>query len=173
MSANTSGVVQVVRAEIHNVIAAMRLNSRFFPRAGNRFSKEVALAAEHPLVRQLKGLHEHLLSAPSLARVDTVRIVSPFVDVVRDARASGPITGAALSSLHKFLLYGFLSPDAPRARQGAELLGRCVALLRSSYRHCFFFFAADFSPPPPAFLAEASSTAASSRATRTTTRWSS
>ena len=138
MSANTSGVVQVVRAEIHNVIAAMRLNSRFFPRAGNRFSKEVALAAEHPLVRQLKGLHEHLLSAPSLARVDTVRIVSPFVDVVRDARASGPITGAALSSLHKFLLYGFLSPDAPRARQGAELLGRCVALLRSSYRHCFF-----------------------------------
>jgi brefeldin A-resistance guanine nucleotide exchange factor 1 len=40
--------------------------------------------------------------------------------------SSGPITSAALSSLHKFLSYGFLTRDVPRAREGVNLVARCV-----------------------------------------------
>ena len=63
--------------------------------------------------------------------VDVVTYVSPFVTAIISRELSGPITGAALSSLHKFLLYGFISLDSPRAKDGITLIARCI-------RHCSF-----------------------------------
>jgi hypothetical protein len=52
----------------------------------------------------------------------------PFVDVVTSPHTSGPITGAALSSLHKFLLYGFVaSKGQPRSSQGVALIAAGIS----------------------------------------------
>jgi len=63
--------------------------------------------------------------------VDVVTYVSPFATAVVSREISGAITGASLSSLHKFLLYGFISPESPRAKEGITLIARCI-------RHCTF-----------------------------------
>jgi hypothetical protein len=50
------------------------------------------------------------------------------VDVVTSPHTSGPITGAALSSLHKFLLYGFVaSKGQPRSSQGVALIAAGIS----------------------------------------------
>ena len=112
-------------SEIHNMLTVMRLNARWA--SGARFRREIPLQAESPLTRGLKALHDHLQGFCDIRDVDTVRYLAPFVAVVRSARASGPLTGAALSSLHKFLLYGFLSRHATRAREAVDLVGAGIA----------------------------------------------
>ena len=52
--------------------------------------------------------------------------LDPFHQVVVSEHASGPLTSAALSSLNKFALYGFLSGDMPRAGEGINLLAHCI-----------------------------------------------
>ena len=81
------------------MLTVMRLNARWA--SGARFRREIPLQAESPLTRGLKALHDHLQGYCDIRDVDTVRYLTPFVAVVRSARASGPLTGAALSSLHK------------------------------------------------------------------------
>lgn len=39
------------------------------------------------------------------SRVDAMEYLGPFLDVVRSAETSGPITAMALSSINKLLLY--------------------------------------------------------------------
>lgn len=39
---------------------------------------------------------------------------------------SGSITSVALSALHKFLSYGFLTRDCPRAKEGVNLIAKCI-----------------------------------------------
>ena len=107
------------------MLTVMRLNARWA--SGARFRREIPLQAESPLTRGLKALHDHLQGFCDIRDVDTVRYLAPFVAVVRSARASGPLTGAALSSLHKFLLYGFLSRHATRAREAVDLVGAGIA----------------------------------------------
>ena len=123
--------INCVKGEIHNVLTMMRLNSRWA--STRRFTTEIPLHAESPLTRGLKALHDQLTLQRfrQLTEVDTVHYLRPFVDVVTSHDTSGPITGAALSSLHKFLLYGFISPHAsPRAAEGVNLvawgISQCV-----------------------------------------------
>jgi len=54
--------------------------------------------------------------------------IYPFACVVVSPHASSSITGAALSSLHKFLLYGFLrkEEESQRACEGIELIGEAI-----------------------------------------------
>jgi hypothetical protein len=48
--------------------------------------------------------------------------------VVTSPHTSGPITGAALSSLHKFLLYGFVAaPGQKRSRDGVALIAASIS----------------------------------------------
>ncbi|CAM9924459.1 unnamed protein product, partial [Ascophyllum nodosum] len=122
-----ANAVLCVKGEIHNVLTVLRLNSRWASR--ERFSREVPLQAESPLSRAFKGLHSHLEEVDDLANVDTVRYLLPFLAVVESPATTGPMTGVALSSLHKFLLYGFIRKDCPRVKEGitlvAQAIGRC------------------------------------------------
>jgi len=52
--------------------------------------------------------------------------VYPFTCVVVSPHTSSTITGAALSSLHKFLLYGFLRRDSLAAKEGIEMIGDAI-----------------------------------------------
>lgn len=49
------------------------------------------------------------------------------MDIVISPLTTGPITGAALSSLHKFLLYGFIREDSLRASEGINLIAATIS----------------------------------------------
>ena len=120
--------VRIVKGEIHNVLSLMRLNRRY--NTGARFHREIPSSAESPLVRGLKALHEDLGPYSDLQDMDTMAWLRPFLDVVESAETSGPITGGALSSLSKFLNYGFIHMGSPRAAQSVNRICRIVTRCR-------------------------------------------
>jgi len=68
-------------------------------------------------MRDFALVQDSLQGLQDLAGVDCLSYLKPFLDTIVSERASGPITGTALASVNKFLLYGFLRPDVPRARE--------------------------------------------------------
>ena len=120
--------VRIVKGEIHNVLSLMRLNKRY--NTGARFHREIPPSAESPLVRGLKALHEDLGPYMDLQEMDTMAWLRPFLDVVESAETSGPITGEALSSLSKFLNYGFIHMGSPRAAPSVNRICRIVTRCR-------------------------------------------
>lgn len=118
--------IKVIKGEIHNVLNVMRADARYA--SPLRFVEELPLD-EHPLLLQLKGLHTNLsvweathpTKAPQL-----LGYLAPFCSAVSGRDISGNITGAALSALHKFLLYGFVLPDTPSAHEGMALIARSL-----------------------------------------------
>jgi golgi-specific brefeldin A-resistance guanine nucleotide exchange factor 1 len=125
VSSVRANAVNCVKGEIHNVLTVLRLNARWATKA--RFTTEIALQAESPLIRALKSLHAYLEAVDDLGDVDTVRYLEPFLAVVESPHTTGPMTGAALSSLHKFLLYGFMATDSPRAGEGIDRIARGIS----------------------------------------------
>eukprot|EP01084_Bolivina_argentea_P120608 213797_1 len=119
-----ANAVNCVKGEIHNCLQILRLYSRWASHA--RFVREIPLDAESPLVRGLKNLYTRLEMVKYLNEIDTVDYIQPFIAVVESTETTGAITGAALSSLHKFLLYGFMTMKSPRARDGIDLIVRGV-----------------------------------------------
>jgi golgi-specific brefeldin A-resistance guanine nucleotide exchange factor 1 len=121
--------VRIVKGEIHNVLSLMRLNRRYS--SGARFIREIPATAESPLVRGLKDLHDSLATFTDLQEIDTLLWLRPFFDVIESPETSGPITGGALSSLSKFLLYGFLHPNSPRAAEAINAV--CYVVTRCRF----------------------------------------
>ena len=60
-----------------------------------------------------------------------MRLLAPFVNIIASPHTSGPITGAALSSLHKFLLYGFITTASQHPGQAINLVAQGIASVRS------------------------------------------
>lgn len=120
-----ASAVNCVKGEIHNVLSVLRLNARWATRA--RFTHEIPAHSESPLIRNLKSLHTYLEAVDDLGDVDAVQYLEPFLAVVESPMTTGPMTGAALSSLHKILLYGFMSCDSPRAREGIDRIARGIS----------------------------------------------
>lgn len=57
--------------------------------------------------------------------------LEPFTQVITSPYGNGILTSAALSSLTKFIMYGFLSLDHPHIDQGINLIANCIS-------HCVF-----------------------------------
>ncbi|RHY22125.1 hypothetical protein DYB25_011128, partial [Aphanomyces astaci] len=70
-----------------------------------------------------------------LSDVDTLNVLEPFVHVVESEKTSGFITGAAISSLNKFLLYGLIPPDGLRATEAINRIALCVSRCRFEETH--------------------------------------
>ncbi len=127
-----SSSVAVLKGEIHNVLALMRANARYS--AVWRFTRESPDNKENPLVAGLKSLHESLVNVRDLSDADTVTWLKPFLDIIVTPETSGPITGGALGSISKFLLYEFVRPDQKgggvRADEGANRIAFIVCRCR-------------------------------------------
>ena len=106
--------VNIVKGEIHNVLWLMKTNRRWVSTL--RFKQEIPLQLEDPLTRNFKALHEHLLAFHDIAEVDTLRFLKPFLAVISAHQANSEITAAALSSIDKFLLYGFIQAEVMKSR---------------------------------------------------------
>eukprot|EP01062_Namystynia_karyoxenos_P044101 TRINITY_DN3235_c2_g1_i1.p1 TRINITY_DN3235_c2_g1~~TRINITY_DN3235_c2_g1_i1.p1 ORF type:complete len:1668 (+),score=566.68 TRINITY_DN3235_c2_g1_i1:92-5095(+) len=88
----------VIVAQLHNLILALRTNSRFSSSA--RFV-EVGKEGGHKLMSAAKDLRRELLASSGLLAAN--RILRPFAAVAASMDATGPITGVALSALAVFL----------------------------------------------------------------------
>jgi hypothetical protein len=124
--------VAVLKGEIHNVLALMRANARYS--AVWRFTRESPDNKENPLVAGLKSLHESLVNVRDVADADTVDWLKPFLDIIVTPETSGAITGGALGSISKFLLYEFVRPEKKgggvRADEGANRIAFIVCRCR-------------------------------------------
>lgn len=116
---------KVIKGEIHNVLNVMRADVRYA--SPLRFSEELPLD-EHPLLHSFRDLHEKLsLWETAQEPMDVVAYLTPFCSAVSGRDISASVTGAALSSLHKFLLYGFITQDTtPHAMEGMTLVAKSL-----------------------------------------------
>lgn len=58
---------------------------------------------------QVSSAASYIYIPSGIDELELSTVVAPFLEVIRCETASGPITGVALSSMHKFLTYGILS----------------------------------------------------------------
>jgi hypothetical protein len=75
-----ASAVICLKGEIHRVLEALRSNRRWASVV--RFSREVPLALESPLLRALKTLYAALRSGDTLAELNAVAYTAPFLDVI-------------------------------------------------------------------------------------------
>ncbi|KAE8981691.1 hypothetical protein PF005_g23188, partial [Phytophthora fragariae] len=122
-----------VKGEIHNVLSMMRVNARWA--SVDRFTQEIPASTQSPMMRAFKQLHYELQSVTDLADVDTVAYLLPFVMVIESERTSGFITGAALSAINKFLLYGLITGESLRADVAVNRIAVCVSRCRFEETH--------------------------------------
>jgi brefeldin A-resistance guanine nucleotide exchange factor 1 len=117
---------RVIKGEIHNVLTIMRADHRYV--SPLRFEEELVEHEEHPLLAKFRDLHATLCaweSSPQDHLPDALVYLPPFCEAIRGRDISASITGAALSALHKFLLYGFLT-HTPHAQEGMELMSNSL-----------------------------------------------
>ena len=82
---------------------------------------------ENSIVRSFRELNEYLEGIFDLREVDCVVYLSPFHEVIVSENASGLLTSASLSSISKFVSYGFLCPGFPRVKEGIALIANCIS----------------------------------------------
>jgi brefeldin A-resistance guanine nucleotide exchange factor 1 len=116
----------VVASEVATVLAVMRRNVRW---AGVRYGGDDGGGGaddehlDHPLIAGLKSLRRRAASwGGRWPAGHPLLYLRPFLDVVRSDETGAPITGAALSSLHKILSLDLVVPG-PGA---AEAMGAVV-----------------------------------------------
>lgn len=114
MSSGSSSAASVIKGEIHNLLSILRHvevleNKNTFSLL--RFEQEVLYNKNiHPLLAIFRELNDYLSNCNS-NKVDVFAMVRPFAEAVILQEMNAEVTGAALSSLHKFLLYGFLDDN--------------------------------------------------------------
>jgi golgi-specific brefeldin A-resistance guanine nucleotide exchange factor 1 len=111
-----NNVCKVIKGEIHNVLNAMRADSRYV--SPLRFVEELPTDEQHPLLLQMRDLHTELGEWELLhyqQRPEPKLYLKPFCAAIQGRDISASVTGAALHAIHKFLLYGFLAHENPES----------------------------------------------------------
>ena len=111
----------MIKGEIHNVLNVMRTD----PRCASplRFVEEMPTDEQHPLFLRFRELHRSMTEWELKHPDDLLEhqapearmYLPPFCVAIQSRDISVNVTGAALQSLQKFLLYGFLSNEGPNA----------------------------------------------------------
>ena len=121
----------LINSEAARVMALMRQNARW-ARAGQL---DMALGeqevGEGALFGDLVALRRQLFSWRDFCAVSPVLYLAPFLEVVRSAETSGPITGAALAAVHKFTSLGLVDSTGAFAADAMHAIVDAVT-------HCRF-----------------------------------
>lgn len=112
--------VHTIIGEVQLVIVTMRSN--------NRFSS--LNSRENPLMKEFKNLRSLLRPNTNVAELDPMVYFKPFLNVIHSNETSGPIKGVALSSIEKFLNYGFLDKTSLHAAKIIKKISDTVVLCR-------------------------------------------
>ena len=99
--------VNCIKSAIFNVVSCMRQERRWASDA--RFRQEIPLGQESKILRTFKRLHVFLEDYDDVRDIDSSIYIREFLEVIRSESTSGTITGVALNSINKFLLYNFIT----------------------------------------------------------------
>ncbi|KAG0331630.1 GDP/GTP exchange factor for ARF [Podila humilis] len=77
---------------------------------------------ESPLMVGFNELRSRLAATSSAKDMDAVALLDPFLDVIQSGDTNGPITGAALSSVEKFLMCKIINKDSPNVSLAMQRL---------------------------------------------------
>ncbi|KAI6110037.1 hypothetical protein F5141DRAFT_822489 [Pisolithus sp. B1] len=142
----------VLLSEILAVTSTMRKNSRWAAAAHTLVARDSALAKDLGLRRGslavesqrpgrfsqeadlMGGFQELKRAIRDVADVQSLHLpalLGPFLSLIRSPLSTGPITSAALSSVHNFFVCGLISSDSLG-------LGSALSELSSAVSHCKF-----------------------------------
>eukprot|EP00899_Mesostigma_viride_P015080 jgi/Mesvir1/23573/Mv18269-RA.2 len=117
----------MLNMEIQGVMSMMRQNAKWavVPRL---FDEDLS---DDPLLQAFKALRRRIFLWQDWSQVDPALFLAPFLEVIRSAETSGPITGMALSAVYKVLTYGLIGPTTPCAAEVMHLIADATT-------HCLF-----------------------------------
>ncbi|KAF8938517.1 GDP/GTP exchange factor for ARF [Haplosporangium gracile] len=129
----------LIHAEIISVTSAMRRNSRWSGMSVSGMSMgslgmNMGLRGrenpkdgtyrnqESPLMVGFNELRSRLATTTSAKDMDAVALLEPFLQVIQSGDTNGPITGAALTSVEKFLMYKIINKSSPNVSHAMQRL---------------------------------------------------
>lgn len=120
--------VSCIKGEIHSIVTLMRLNTRWSEQNSRITHGSKTNYEENPTMKSFRKLNEYLEGIFDLREVDCVAYLTPFYQVIISEVAGGILTSACLSSLAKFVSYGFLNLKFPKVKEGITLIANCISL---------------------------------------------
>ncbi|KAK6133873.1 hypothetical protein DH2020_032386 [Rehmannia glutinosa] len=125
-SSNKTALGCMINSEIGAVLAVMRRNVRW---GGRYVSGDDQL--EHSLIQALKTLRRQIFSWQNeWHSVNPSLYLQPFLEVIRSDETGAPITGVALSSIHKILTLDVLDVNTVNVEDAMHLVVDAVTSCR-------------------------------------------
>ncbi|XP_034476880.1 Golgi-specific brefeldin A-resistance guanine nucleotide exchange factor 1 isoform X2 [Drosophila innubila] len=115
--------IYVVRGEMATLMTAMRRGTRWNTTAYVDDEKDALLKLFIDLKQVLNRIEDLRLIEPNV-------FLAPFLEVIRTADTTGPLTSLALASVNKFLSYGLIDPTTPNLAVIVELIADAVTHAR-------------------------------------------
>ncbi|KAL6982190.1 hypothetical protein U1Q18_023803 [Sarracenia purpurea var. burkii] len=116
----------MINSEIGAVLAVMRRNVRW---GGRYVSGDDQL--EHSLIQSLKALRKQIFSwQHPWHTINPAVYLQPFLDVIRSDETGAPITGVALSSVHKILTLDVIDLNSVNVEDAMHLVVDAVTSCR-------------------------------------------
>lgn len=116
----------MINSEVGAVLAVMRRNVRW---GGRYMSGDDQL--EHSLIQSLKALRKQIfLWQLQWHTINPAVYLQPFLDVIRSDETGAPITGVALSSLHKILTLDVIDQNTVNVEDAMRLVVDAVTSCR-------------------------------------------
>ncbi|XP_023032106.1 Golgi-specific brefeldin A-resistance guanine nucleotide exchange factor 1 isoform X2 [Drosophila willistoni] len=115
--------IYVVRGEMATLMTAMRRGTRWNTTAYVDDEKDSLLKLFIDLKQVLNRIEDLRLIEPNV-------FLAPFLEVIRTADTTGPLTSLALASVNKFLSYGLIDPTTPNLPVIVELIADAVTHAR-------------------------------------------
>ncbi|XP_032597071.1 Golgi-specific brefeldin A-resistance guanine nucleotide exchange factor 1 isoform X2 [Drosophila grimshawi] len=115
--------IYVVRGEMATLVTAMRRGTRWNATAYVDDDKDALLKLFIDLKQVLNRIEDLRLIEPNV-------FLAPFLEVIRTADTTGPLTSLALASVNKFLSYGLIDPTTPNLAVIVEMIADAVTHAR-------------------------------------------
>ncbi|KAJ7197212.1 hypothetical protein GGX14DRAFT_471834 [Mycena pura] len=146
----TVSMKHVLYSEILSVTSAMRKNSRWASATHFMYARDSGLGSdlglrvssssqssrrrvskEADLMLGFEELKRAVQDVQDIVTVPLTTLLAPFFAIIRSSLSTGPITSAALTSLHSFFVCGLISPQS-------SSLETALIELSSTVSHCKF-----------------------------------
>ncbi|XP_030381756.1 Golgi-specific brefeldin A-resistance guanine nucleotide exchange factor 1 isoform X2 [Scaptodrosophila lebanonensis] len=115
--------IYVVRGEMTTIMTAMRRGTRWNATAYVDEEKDSLLKLFIDLKQILNRKNDLRVIEPNV-------FLTPFLEIIRTADTTGPLTSLALASINKFLSYGLIDPTTPNLPVIVEMVADAVTHAR-------------------------------------------
>lgn len=120
--------VNCIKGEVHSLMTLLRWSSRWVGSSSNLPASIDAGNSKHStIISEFGELSDNIKDVFDLHNLNCCVYLEPFCRLVISQKASGPLTCAALNSLSKFALYGFLSSNFPGAKLGVNMVAYAIS----------------------------------------------